>query len=132
MKENFEKTDEAFMKKLRPLRERRLNERLLSGFTASVERKIASAGSPVGAGIRRWAPFTAAPAILGLVALLWITYPAENVQLAQLSDPDALSAEIAALKDLGEWTEADERGVWTQEESLEIELSQVETPSRIG
>ena len=141
-KGSFEEMDKEWDQALRSQREQKVPDPILKGFSASVERRIRSEvpakRAAAGWDWRRWF----SPAIVPTFAVLIIGFaivtrlpltadrpqPRESaMQLAQVPHPtDEISEEIAALRELGAWTDEDEQvaGVSTEQVLGEIELSQ--------
>ena len=115
--ESFEKLDESLKDEFRGLREKKVPPQILAGFSASVEEKIRS--------LKRerkkfrfplWIP-TLVPVLAVLVIFVWTAVlkqsgqSPENLPLAVSVAATSLSEEIAALEELGVWTEEDDRAV---------------------
>ena len=131
-KEPFEELDKSLMEKLKDQRDRKVPWEILRGFSASVEQRIsAKHGQPAyelksarryfGAPV--WVPVLAV-AVLAVVAVIRLpggTVPAPGlaVELAP-GNGSELASEIAALRDLGVWTEDDEA------ELSELDLEELE------
>lgn len=130
----FKNLDEAMMKSMASLREQKVSEGMLKGFSASVERKIQPDSTPVVQHARRWAPVwvpTLAVMVLASVAVL-----RAPVELAQMVSSDEIQNEVAILKELGALTDEEEATVLGDElelyEDLESELSQYLRQSTIA
>ena len=124
--EPFEKMDESLREEFRAFREKKVPSDILIGFSASVAEKIrARAGEKESRRVRFpiWIP--ALVPVLGVLALfVWaavlkpspgmrtVLLPNGSVPIA-LSVTHDLSEEIAALEELGAWTEEDDRSVDT-------------------
>ncbi|GEM_PF-986310 len=148
MEKDFERTDAELMKRLESLRKTPLPPKALDGFSASVEARIReretvrtrSQREPgtVSWRVRSWAPVWApAFAVMFLASVValrsgWqtpstlnghLTVPADAVQLA--SNTVSVADEVAALRELGVWTDEDEAAIGGDTATLEeIELSQ--------
>lgn len=144
---NFKKMDETWMKKIQPIRDKKVSEGMLKGFSASVERRIAS-DEPAPAGRRRvfapvWAPVMAVMVLASLVVLRSpiisnsLLKPAMTpMELAQAIDnsKDDVQEEIEVLKALGVWDEVEDEKVLGSEEMISegFELTQLDmTDSRL-
>ena len=122
-KDLFEQWDEAFMKDFKTLRERKVPQRILENFSASVERKIQEKQTTRALQPRpiRWAPvWVPAFAVLLLVVSIVAPRPANRPKLSQsesgiatpsivsVSTSPEISEEMTFLEELGEWTDDDE------------------------
>ncbi len=120
-KEPFEKLDESLMKDLKNLRDKNVPSEILKGFSASVEKRIREkqAPEPVRSLPRRgWVPlWVPAFAVLVVASVIAIRFPfgspaisvsPATVQLASAGSSE-LSDEIAILRELGAWTDEDEK-----------------------
>ena len=123
--ESFEKLDEAWMKKLKTSREKEVPSKILEGFSDSVEERIrrereekSFRPNP----FRLWAPVWV-PAFAALLVFFgWLasgplpfgtkipSVPVASIQLA-LSATSEITEEIAALRELGVWTEEDDEAL---------------------
>lgn len=142
----FKKMDEAMMKSMTPLREQKVSQGMLKGFSASVERKIQSSAAPAAAPVRRWAPIwvpTLAVMILASVVVLRspvtttqpVTFLSAPTELAQLVSSEEIQSDVALLKELGELTDEEEATVLGDESDdgdVESELSQFLRQSSIA
>ncbi len=125
--EQFKKMDDQWMKATKELREKKVSDGILKGFSASVERRIAGE-TPKTRPVRvpAWAPVMAVLVLASLVVLRTPgltpppAAPAQAVDYAQLPETNDLDEEIAALKAVGAWSEADEALLGASEEA-EIE-----------
>ena len=127
----FEPMDEKLMDSMKTLREKEVSEGMLKGFSASVERRILAKQqaerSPRAAFSPGWVP---ALAVMVLASLVVLRLPSEPVsQVSQSTGHTRLSNnkevdvedEIAALKELGVWSDEDEATFGgTSEEALPI------------
>mgnify|MGYP001564172558 CR=1 FL=1 len=136
-KESFEKQDERLMEALKSAREKKVPSGLLKGFSASVEKKIREKQPSLEIQVkpkRTWAPaWVPVFAVLIIGSLLVLRLPLRvkettsplktvgvtHVSVAQLSD------EIAALRELGAWTDEDEKtaGVASEIDAEDLELT---------
>ncbi len=116
---DFKQLDDAMMKQMSSLREQKVNEGMLKGFSASVERKIQSQNTPVLQPVRRWAPVWAPTlAVMILASVVVLKSPmtsqsplsglSSSIELAQLVSSDDIQNDVAILKELGELTEEEE------------------------
>jgi hypothetical protein len=124
--ESFEKMDEFFMKHLGLARQKSVPPESLKNFSWEVELKIRQAAecpkpraarflSPI------WAPVCAA-LILFLVLVPHFSGNFSSVHSVNVSE---ISSEIAAMREMGVWTEEDENAVAGPDAGLsDIELSQ--------
>ncbi len=136
----FKNLDEAMMKSMKPLRDKKVSEGMLKGFSASVERKIHAGDAPAAAPARRWAPMwvpTLAVMILASVVVLRspvtttqpVTFLSSPMELAQLVGTEEIQSDMALLKELGELTDEEEDAAVLGDElddygDVESELSQ--------
>lgn len=118
---DFDKMDSEFLKKFEKLRKERVPKKVLEGFSASVEEKIRKKLFTPALEKKRfrlplWAPVMTVLVLGSLVlfrtGLHRATYfesPGSSMVISQqrLVNGD-LSVEIAALKEMGEWTDEDE------------------------
>lgn len=143
--EQFKKMDEHMMKRMKPVRDRRVAPEFLKGFAASVVRKIESKNGPAPVRSLGWRHAcrqagAAVPvfAVLVLAVVTVMRLPGQQrpvptsaapavFEIAQLPDQHpveaaetALTEEIEALKELGAWTDEDEKaaGVTGEEEEI--------------
>jgi hypothetical protein len=133
--EQFKKMDEGWMKAAEGLREKKVSDGILKGFSASVERRLAGE-TPRSRPVRAlaWAPAVAVVVIASVVVLRSpilsqpTTVLTGTVEYAQLPEPDSLDEEIEALKEVGAWNEADEAflGAWEETEMGDFELSHLD------
>jgi hypothetical protein len=143
----FKNLDEAMMKSMKPLRDKKVSEGMLKGFSASVERKIQAGDAPAPAPVRRWAPMwvpTLAVMILASVVVLRspvtttqpVTFLSAPVELAQLVGTEEIQSDMELLKELGELTDEEEAAVLGDEldydGAVESELSQYLRQSSIA
>lgn len=112
----FKKMDEAWMKKIEPLRDKQVSEGMLKGFSASVERRITAQDE---AQARKAPAFRAAWAgtLAVLVLASFVVLRSPIVELAQVPDAD-VQEEIEMLKDLGVWDENEDEALLGEEEIL--------------
>jgi len=118
--ESFEKIDESLQEEFRVIREKKVPSGILTGFSASVAERIrARAEEKERRKVRFpiWIPILVP--VLGVLAVfVWaaVLKPSPGTRTVLLpngSVPIALSQEIAALEELGIWTEEDDRSVDT-------------------
>ncbi len=121
-KEPFEKMDESLMRRMKDLRERNIPPEILKGFSASVEARIREKEAPVFQArparsfIPVWVP---ALAVLIVSVGLAVYVPhSSTIQLASANVAE-ISEEIAALRELGVWTEEDEKAIGVSESSAD-------------
>ena len=128
----FEKMDEQWMKSTKDLREKKVSDGILKGFSASVERRIASEPqAPKRARALVWVPAMAVVVIASAVVLRTPTLSQptaiapQTVDYAQLPDTDNIDEEIAALKEVGAWNDADDvlLGAGEEADMEDLELS---------
>ena len=130
-KESFEKMDQAWMEKLKTERQRKVPWEILKGFSASVEKRILQKQARPSFGLvpsRAWAPVVVpvlAVMVLASVAVLRLPLsdrgaisPSGAIQLAQANNTSEVDEEIAALKELGAWTEEDEQALGVGDQSI--------------
>ncbi len=143
----FKNLDEAMMKSMTPIRDKKVSEGMLKGFSASVERKIQLSDAPAAAPVRRWAPVwvpTLAVMILASVVVLRspvttdqpATFLSAPTELAQLVSSEEIQSDVALLKELGEFSDEEEATVLGDEledyGDVESELSQYLRQSNIA
>lgn len=129
--ESFESLDKAFKARFDKL-SKKVPSRLLDGFSASVERRILEKRSaPEPRPIRRWAPAWVPALAVLVVSILALRMPHVGpLGYPDLSSPAALSQEIAVLRDVGAWSEDDEKLIETSDEAAAEELESL--PSKSG
>ena len=140
---DFEKIDERWMKDLKEIREKKVPEKILDGFAASVEARIREDKRNVAAKaydikpkrflVPVFAP-TFAVLIIGSVLVLrspLATRPeavpqALTRRVSEKTTSDNISEEVAVLREVGAWTEEDEAaaGVSSDAGLSDIELCQ--------
>jgi hypothetical protein len=132
---DFDKTDRSFMAALKGLREKPSGRS--HGLAADVERHL-RAGAPPSRTRVRVLPWLVPALGFSLVLLIpglrpaQVTAPSEGrIQLASRPAVSALDEEIALLKEVGAWTEDDDRRVAPETEYEEIELSRAASATRI-
>ena len=134
--EPFEKLDEVWMKKFKSFREKKVPSKILEGFGASVEGRIhreqeekISRPNP----FRLWAPvwvpaFAALLVFFGWLASVRLPFGTQTPMMPPASLPFAftttseITEEIAALRDLGLWTEEDDETLNGSPEDLIPEI----------
>ena len=138
-KESFEKQDQSLMEALKNVRDKKVPSAIMKNFSAAVESKIRESQptrelqfKPKRSWMPVWAPVLA---VLMIGSLLVLRLPiglreipmnstARPIQLAQ-ANTNQLSDDIAALRELGAWTDDDERsaGVATENDAEDLELT---------
>lgn len=128
---SFEKQDRSLMEALKSIRDKKIPDAIMKDFSASVESKIREKQpsleiqiKPKRSWVPVWAPVFAVLMIASLLALRLPMGPRETplalsprmVQLAQ-ANVNELSDDIAALRELGAWTDDDEKSVGVNPES---------------
>ena len=131
--QQFEKMDEQWMKSTKELREKKVSDGILKGFSTSVERRLTAAGEPAPKRVwtLAWVPAMAVLVIASSVILKspQLSQPTalmpQTVEYAQLPDTDSINEEIAALKEVGAWNDADDALLGDTEEAgmEDLELS---------
>jgi hypothetical protein len=126
--EKFKEMDQSLMKKMEPLREQKVSEGMLKGFSASVERRIAGGAQVVErkpAGRLLWVPVLA---VMVMASVIVLRSPVQNIELTQAVTPaDEMQDEIAVLAELGVLDEYEDAELLTDEEALldeNMELTQ--------
>ena len=128
----FEKMDNEWMKATKDVREKKVSDGILKGFSASVERRILGAESRTSKRpALAWVPAMAVLVIASVVVLRspMMFQPTAlippTVDYAQLPDTENIDAEIAALKEVGAWNDADDAllGAGDEAEMEALELS---------
>ena len=104
-REPFEHMDERWMKILKSERERNINPEILKGFSASVERRLTAGAAPAR---RRF--FPVAVPVLTMLVLVAVVVTRSNVTSVSGSASE-LPEEIAALSEMGVWTDEDDQAV---------------------
>ena len=103
--ERFKKSDEQMMDVMKTLREKRVSDGILKGFSASVERRILAKEQtgprPRPAFRAAWVPVLTVMVLASLVVSRVQTGP-------KLTD---IEEEIAALKEVGAWSDDDDAQV---------------------
>jgi hypothetical protein len=133
MKEQeIEKMDQEWMRSTKDIREKKVSDGMLKGFSASVERRIlAKEQSPAPARAFSWVPAMAVLVIASVVVLRspMVSQPTafiqQPIEYAQLNDTDNIDDEIAALKEVGAWSDADDALLGASDEAgmEDLELS---------
>ena len=130
--QHFEKMDQEWIKSTKDIREKKVSDGILKGFSASVERRVlAKEDTPRPVRALSWVPAMAVLVIASVVVLRspMMSQPAvfvpQTVDYAQLSEIDNLDDEIAALKEVGAWSDADDALLGETEEAgmEDLELS---------
>lgn len=146
---NFKKMDESWMKKMAPLRDKKISEGILKGFSASVERRlpagrqgIASNETPL---VKHqlvfrpiWAPVAAVMVLASFIVLrspITLSPSPVPMELAQVTSgsADDVQEEIEVLKELGVWDEVEDETMLNTEEwmDMDLELTRIEG-SQVG
>ena len=137
--ESFEKQDRSLMETLKGVRDKKIPSVMMKNFSVSVEDKIRERQpsleiqvKPKRSWVPVWAPVFAVLMIGSLLVLrlpmgsreMPLTPSSVPVQLAQ-ANVNELSDDIAALRELGAWTDDDEKsaGIGTESELEDLELS---------
>lgn len=127
--QHFEKMDQEWMKSTKDLREKKVSDGILKGFSASVERRILSQEqAPKRSALRAWVP---AMAVLVIASVVVFRSPIlstpfapvlKTTDYAQLDDNEEMDVEeeIAALTELDAWSEEDDA------ENLELSVESSE------
>ena len=112
---DFEKMDQEWVKSTQDIREKKVSEGILKGFSTSVERRIVLNKQ---SSKRSFSPsFVPAMAVLIIASAVVLRSPmlstplapiSKNVDYAQLYDAENVGNEIAALKEMGVWTDEDD------------------------
>ncbi len=118
----FERMDEQWMKATKDLREKKVSDGMLKGFSTSVERRILSKEQFAK---RAWSPaWVPAMAVL-VIAFAAVLHLPQSVDYAQLPNTASVDDEIAVLKEVGAWNDEDEAllGVGDEAGMEDLELS---------
>lgn len=142
-KEPFEKQDKSLMDALKDAREKQAPPVIMKNFSASVEAKIREKQpgveikfKPKRAWVPVWAPVFAV-LVIGLVLVLRspvgireIPASSKIIELAQANTAQ-LSDEVAELRELGAWTDEDEKssGIISESDMDDLELSNANSVS---
>lgn len=136
-KESFEGQDHSWMERLKGVREKKVPPIFLKGFADSVESQIRKTQPSLEIQLkpkRTWVPvWTPVLVVLIIGSLLvlrlpvgmrQIPAPVKTIELAK-ANVTQLSDEIAALREIGAWTDEDEKsaGVTTENDAEDLELS---------
>lgn len=142
-KESFEKQDQSWMERLKGIREKKVPPIFLKGFADSVESQIRKTQPSLEIQLkpkRTWVPvWTPVLAVLIIGSLLVLRLPAgmrqipapvKTIELAQ-ANVNQISDEIATLREMGAWTDEDEKssGVISESDIDDLELSNVNSVS---
>ena len=143
---SFEEQDKSWMDAVKSDREKKVPPAILKGFSASVEAKIRQNQPSLEIKYkskRAWIPVWASVfAVMILGSLLVLRLPAgikevrvtsvKTIELAQ-ANVTQLSDEIAILREIGAWTDDDEKsvGVTTDAELEDLELAKANMASQI-
>lgn len=134
--QDFEKTDRSLMAALKGLREKPTDS---AGIPAEVERRLRAAAAPSRYRVRRALPWLVPALALSLVlAVPALRAPSlipgpdtARIQLASKPSAVSLAEEIAILKEVGAWTDDDDRHVAPEAEFEEVELSRADSTTEI-
>ena len=131
----FKKLDDAWMNKTASLREKKVSEGMLKGFSTSVERRIAADEVPTSKRTPVLRPVWASvAAVMVLASLVVLRTPVGSnflsstvsgpVELAQATPGSAeeLQEEIEVLKELGVWDEIEDETVLGVGELMDADL----------
>jgi len=147
-RQSFEEQDKSWMDATKKEREKKVPSAIMKGFSASIESKIRQNQPSLEIKFkskRVWVPVWAPVfAVLVIGSVLVLRSPAgtsrgvlqyapdKTVQLAQ-ANVTQLSDEIAALREIGAWTDEDEKsiGVITDAELEDLELANARSDSKI-
>ena len=116
---NFKDMDQKLMAAMKELREKEVSDGILKGFSASVERRLLARKRPEVSSKRLWSPAWAPVlAVMVLASAVVLRSPVvllapsgpQPVEYAQLdpSKPTDIEEEIAALSELGAWSDEDD------------------------
>ncbi len=124
----FKEMDQSLMKKMESLREQKVSEGMLRGFSTSVERRISMGAQvaerrPVGGLL--WVPVLA---VMVMASVVVLRSPVQDIQLAQAVAPASdMEDEIAVLAELGVLDEFEDAELLAEDGALldeNIELTQ--------
>ena len=124
---NLKEMDKKLMAAMKELRDREVSDGILKGFSTSVERRILARKKTETAPRRflspAWAPVLA---VMVLASLVVLRGP-QTVEYAQLepSKVTEIEEEMAALKEVGVWSDDDDSILGSSDEVMaqELELS---------
>ncbi len=125
-KESFEKQDQSLMEALKNVRDKKVPAAIMKNFSAAVESQIRENQPKLELQFkpkRFWMPVWAPVfAVLMIGSLLVLRLPVGELAQANVNQ---LSDDIAALRELGAWTDDDERsaGVVTENDVEDLELA---------
>ncbi len=131
----FHEMDQTLMNKIKPLRDKKISDGILKGFSMSVERRI-SAKEEV-APVRKstflnaaWVPAFAMVLIASFIVLRSPILPTSPVQYAQVAaaSSEDVQDEIEVLKELGVWDEVEDGAAIGDEEVLDADLELTYNP----
>ena len=135
--QSFDDQDRSMMDRLRLVREKKVPPVILKGFSASVEARIREKQPSLEVQLRPkkswipvWAPVFAV-LIIGSILVLRIPIGMQGIPPTlrtvefTRANPGQISDEIAALREMGVWTEDDEKsaGVTMESDAEDLELS---------
>ena len=133
-----EKMDQELMRASKELREKEVSEGMLKGFSASVERRILARkqdGSPKRFLLPALVPALAVMMLASLVVLRspMVSTPQapQSLDYAQLDAGQTdIEEDIAALKEIGAWSEEDESVIGATDEAIAQELELSSSPAK--
>ena len=117
----FKEMDRSLMEKTESLREQKISEGMLKGFSASVERRISPAAESERkpAGRLVWVPTLAVMVLASIAVLRSPVAPDHEIQLAQaVTQTDDVQEEIAVLNELGVLDEVEDVDLLGADEEL--------------
>ncbi len=137
--ELFDQQDKSLMERLKAVREQKVPPAIMKGFSASVEKRIREKQpsleiqfKPKRSWVRAWVPVMTVLVIGSILVLrlpigmrgMPVAPTNQTVELAQ-ANSNQLTDEIAALTEVGAWTEEDEKstGLPTENDIEDLELS---------
>ncbi len=126
----FKEMDQSLMKKTEALREQKISEGMLKGFSTSVERRISGSAESERkpAGRLVWVPALAVMVLASVAVLRSPVTSDQEIQLAQaVTQTDDVQEEIAVLSELGVLDEVEDADLLSDEDALldgDTELTQ--------
>lgn len=130
--ESFESMDKSLKERFDRLPKKAVPPAVLDGFSAAVERRILERqAAPEPAPIRRWAPAWVPALAVLVVSIIAVRLPNPGPMGAfpEMSNPASLSQEIGVLREVGVWTEEDEKLIEASDEASLEELEAVSNAS---
>ena len=124
---SFDSMDESLKKRLQEVPRVPVPPSMLKGFSASVAARLRQTVPDRASAPKRWVIPAMVPAFavlaLAIVAVNRMGPAATPVPYVQIaSNPSAISTEIAALRELGVWTDEDEGAIGVTDEAALDEL----------